>query len=130
MSLKITLAVAAALTLTVGLGWMAAARTPEKKPPAQSAPEQNSQEQAVQEQVVYVDEKLDALLSGADYKAGSLQERKELAQAVLSQLEAENYISKLFYQEEQAQFTFQYADGTLGGIALQDFSQGDGLPMN
>lgn len=114
MQLKVMLSVAA-LAVVIGVGWFLSSRGPEKAP---------------QDQTAYADEKIDQLIAGADYRAGSLQERKELAQAVLTQLEQEQYISRLSYQEDQALFSFRYADGSLGGVSLRDFSQGDGPPMN
>lgn len=115
MSFKLALTVTA-LAVILGIGWAVTGQAPEA---------------VVQEKVKHVDEQIAALTADTAYQDGTLEERRDLAQAALTQLEKEGYLTQLNYDGEQDLFSFQYADGSLGGVYLADFSSsGGGLPMN
>lgn len=86
---------------------------------------------SLQNKVDYVDEKIGELITSDLYREGSLEKREELSSTMLSQLKEEGYIVNLSYSKTDRLFSFQYADGTLGGIKIEDFSSNsDALPMN
>lgn len=83
------------------------------------------------QKTAFVDEKLDALVASAPYEGGSIQERKELASQVLSELENNGYIYQLSFDGQAGLFSFQYADRTLGGLQIKASTNRPGeLPMN
>lgn len=84
-----------------------------------------------EEKVEYVDEKMNEALASDKYREMSLTERREFADDLLSQFEQEGYITGLQYNEDGLMYSFEYADGTLGGWRIEDFSSKEGvLPMN
>lgn len=87
--------------------------------------------ESAEEKVAAVDKKMNDVLAGDEYNEMSLPERKELASDLLSQLERDGYITGLLYDDDSFTYSFEYADGTLGGWRIKDFSdQDDLLPMN
>ena len=88
-------------------------------------------EKSVQDKVDYVDEKIEELITCDLYREGSLEEREKMSSMMLSQLKKEGYIAHLSYSSTDGLFSFQYADGTLGGIKIEDFnSNPSDLPIN
>lgn len=78
-----------------------------------------------------VDEQIQGLIKSDAYKNGTILERKKLVGEQLRQLAYDGYISHLLYDKQNALFSFQYADGSLGGIQLTDFNhQFSSLPIN
>ena len=78
-----------------------------------------------------VDEQIQGLIKSDAYKNGTILERKKLVGEQLRQLAYDGYISHLLYDKQNALFSFQYADGSFGGIQLTDFNhQFSSLPIN
>ena len=77
------------------------------------------------------DDKIEELTSSEKYKDASKEERYTLVSDLLESLEAEGSIKNLAYFEEDELFSFQYENGVLGGVSLDDFSTKPGeLPVN
>ena len=84
-----------------------------------------------QMKVASADRAIDRFLAGEEYRNASPEERKTLAEGLLNELEEKGMISQISYDETVRTFSFVYCDGTLGGLALNDFAAQPGsLPMN
>ena len=78
-----------------------------------------------------MNEQIKMLLNSEAYKTAEAEERIELVSNLLNELESNGDIWNLSLNEEGNLFSFQYLDGTLGGVTIEDFSQAAGkLPMN
>lgn len=78
-----------------------------------------------------VDDQIQELIKSDAYKNGTILERKKLVGEQLRQLAYDGYISHLLYDKQNALFSFQYVDGSLGGIQLTDFDHHfNSLPIN
>lgn len=85
----------------------------------------------IQSKIELVDEKIHELIASDMYAEASFQERENLVSTMLMQLEQDRYIFHLSYDKTGGLFSFQYADRTLGGVRIDDFSQQvDELPIN
>lgn len=83
----------------------------------------------IERRVDRADEEIAALVDSEAFQNGSLQEREALASGLMSELRKGGCVSDVFY--EDGLFSFQYTDGTLGGLMIEDFSQKVGdIPMN
>lgn len=69
-----------------------------------------------------VDTRINGLLESELYKHSNLAGREELAYQLLVKLEKEGLIKCSTYSKESNLYSFEYRDGTLGGILLIDFS--------
>ena len=69
-----------------------------------------------------VDEQIDVLLQSDAYVYADFEQKKELANELLLHLQQEKLISHCTYSEENSLFSFEYADHSLGGISLVDFT--------
>ena len=77
------------------------------------------------------DERIAALMHDEAYRQADSAERKQRAGELLQALPKEHCIYALDFSEENQMYSFRFADGSLGGITLQDFESGfDSLPMN
>ncbi len=78
-----------------------------------------------------VNEKIDELTSSEKYIRSALAERRDMAADLLSSLSEQGYISNISYDELGNVFSFEYPDGSLGGLKTDDFASSPGaLPMN
>ena len=76
-------------------------------------------------------EQINALLEGEDYLAAPVKQRRKMAEELLNGLAAEGLVRNVYYDKENDQYSFLYADGSLGGISFVDFSTKPGkIPMN
>ena len=83
----------------------------------------------IERRVDRADQEIAALVDTEAFQNGSLQEREALAFGLMSELRKGGCVSDVFY--EDGLFSFQYADGTLGGLMIEDFSQKVGdIPVN
>lgn len=88
-------------------------------------------ENRLSQDISSVDEQIQELIKSDAYKNGTISERKKLVGEQLHQLAYDGYISHLLYDKQNALFSFQYADASLGGIQLTDFDyQFNSLPIN
>ena len=84
-----------------------------------------------QNKVDLVNEKINELIKSDVYIEASSEKRKKLVSDMLKKLECCQYIEHLYYDNKTDLFSFQYVDGTLGGIKIEDFSeQTYELPLN
>lgn len=84
-----------------------------------------------QEQMNYVNNKLKELSESSNYKESGLKERKEQMETVLIELQQRGYITNLSYDEDTYLFSFQFSDGSLGGMNVKGFETRLGeLPTN
>lgn len=84
-----------------------------------------------QDKMSYTDEKIKELTASEAYQDGSIQQRRALAEELLNQLTEGGYISGVVCDEAGEMFSFQYANGVLGGLMLKEFTTPPGgLPMN
>ncbi len=132
MKHKLALAILAAVIL---IDFGACVQSPSNTESLQSSEtiETSSQPSSDDEyrKVAYVDERIDQLMKSSAYKNSSFEKQKELIFDMLKELERERYIINLYYNEESLLFSFEYSNGTLGGVSLRDFHQEiDGLPIN
>ena len=112
------ISIAAVLAVVLGLGCLLHAPGT-----TTSKTEQNKME--------YVDEKITELTTSSAYQDGTLQQRQALADELLTGLAKDGYITDLVYDELGEMYSFQYADGSLGGLMLKDFRTPPGaIPMN
>ncbi len=87
--------------------------------------------ETVESKVDLVNDEIGQLIESDDYIKASIEEKEEFASILLNKLENQGYIKGLYYDKENSLFSFQYADGTLGGIQMDDFNKEiDGLLMN
>lgn len=65
-----------------------------------------------------------AELSESDeFRNADYDKRYALAKDLLDELESEGLVEKVEYLEEQGLFTFEYSNGSGGGIRLNDFDK-------
>lgn len=84
-----------------------------------------------QEQMTYVNNKIKKLSESNNYKESGLKERKEQMEVVLTELKQSGYITNLSYDENTYLFSFQFSDGSLGGMNVKGFETRPGeLPTN
>lgn len=84
-----------------------------------------------QEQMNYVNNKLKELSESSNYKESGLKERKEKMETILIELQQRGYITNLSYDEDTYLFSFQFSDGSLGGMNVKGFETRPGeLPTN
>jgi hypothetical protein len=76
------------------------------------------------------DERIRELLDDAAYRDGDAETRKALAAEVLHALEKEHCIKALYYDPKNQMYSYQYADGSLGGLTMTDFQDSVPLAMN
>lgn len=69
-----------------------------------------------------VDERIDTLLASEEYQAAPTEERAKLVDALLQQMKESGTIRQYHYFSEEAFFSFEYSDGSAGGVMLKDFS--------
>lgn len=87
--------------------------------------------EAQEQRAMQAEEQIGSLLDSEAYAAAPEEERRRMAAALLEQLERDRCIRNLTYDEENRLFSFQFADKTLGGVSLKDFSGSTGnLMMN
>ncbi len=83
------------------------------------------------EKIDYVDEQIHVLQEDDAYKSANTDTREEMAAGVLRKLRIMRYVKNVSYSSDSQLFSFQYTDGSLGGITLTDFSTPEGeLAMN
>ncbi|MDO5435578.1 MAG: hypothetical protein Q4G19_04335 [Clostridia bacterium] len=71
------------------------------------------------------------LVNDETYSSAAYDTRLKMALELTGELEAEEMIRNVFYDEHSKMITFEFADGTLGGIMLKDLRTPDGfMPMN
>lgn len=76
----------------------------------------------------YVNERIDVLINSPEYKSASLEERSDVARALLQDLEGDGYIREYSIDSLGSLYTFVYDSGRNGGIYLKDFSGKPGGP--
>lgn len=76
------------------------------------------------------DERIRELLDDAAYRDGDAETRNALAAEVLHVLEKEHCIQALYYDPKNQMYSYQYADGSLGGLTMTDFQDSGPLAMN
>ncbi len=77
------------------------------------------------------DARIAELMHDEAYRQADSAVRKQRADELLQALQKEHCIHALDFSEENQMYSFRFADGTLGGITLQDFESGfNSLPMN
>lgn len=87
--------------------------------------------ETAEEKAEAVDLKMNEVQASDRYRNMSLKERRELASDILLQLEQDGYIIGLSYDEDSCTYSFEYADGTLGGWRIESFASQDGsMPVN
>lgn len=69
-------------------------------------------------QIEVVDNQILSLYQDRSFNRASEEEQKEKIEKKLNELEEDKQISKVKYDDNTKVFTFKYADGTRGGIAL------------
>lgn len=75
--------------------------------------------------IEYVDEKIQSTITAESFETEDEKKQVEKVKQVLKKLEEEEYITKdsVVYDESSKTFSFNYADGTLGGVSLNDFGK-------
>lgn len=70
-----------------------------------------------------VDQKLSDVIGNADYSARTVEEKKTVIGQALNDLQAAGEIvpDSIEYNEAAATFAFEYTNGVLGGVVLEDF---------
>lgn len=68
-----------------------------------------------------VDEQISQLLSDEGYLSLEYEKRVELVRLLLVKFSLNGYIKVYNYEPEARMFSFQYADGSLGGIMMEEF---------
>lgn len=100
-------------------------------PAAESGETTIESAETAEDRVAVVDDKMNEVLESEEYGQMSPAERRELVSDILRKLEQAGYITGLTFDEGSGMYSFTYADGTLGGWQIEDFSgQDDLLPMN
>lgn len=69
----------------------------------------------------YVDEQIQAIVQSDAYKNASIDQREQIISHLLSQLKKEEAINNFLYEKGNYLFSFEYCDGTLGGVKIKDF---------
>ncbi|MDD6490108.1 MAG: hypothetical protein PUG48_09920 [Clostridia bacterium] len=72
-----------------------------------------------------VDDRIQKLMSGEDFKAASEQNKLEAVETLLNELAKEDLIiaESIYYDVDNKQFSFQYKSGALGGVMMKDFDE-------
>jgi len=79
----------------------------------------------------YVDDRISAVTATDAYKNASVDERKDIIQQLLTELKHENAIKYVYYSKDNYLFSFEYKDGTLGGVKIKDFDPYmNGVPVS
>lgn len=77
------------------------------------------------------DEKIVELTDSKAYAEANIEQRKAMAEDLLTKLKKEKKILDFSYFDDDSLFSFEYPDHSLGGIYLKGFgTESDGLPMN
>ena len=78
-----------------------------------------------------VDEIIKTTITDITYENSSLEEKKDIIYNLLTSLKKEKYILNFSYDENNHQFSFAYADKSLGGIKLNKLNGKIGdIPIN
>lgn len=73
---------------------------------------------------VSVDKTLTTLYEDEEFVEAEYEEKKEIVEEVLTTLYKQGLIrEKAVYDEKHRLYTYQYKDGTLGGVSLQEFAE-------
>lgn len=78
-----------------------------------------------------VDETINTMLCDEAYSTATVPQRAEMVRELLLELRREGKILNFSYHKEEKFFSFIYADGSLGGIVLEEpcYSVGS-IPIN
>ncbi len=77
----------------------------------------------------YVDEQIKMLLTSENYTSSSLSNQESLISQELSRLKKEKAIKHFSYNQNSLIFSYEYLDGSIGGISLQEFgTEFNGIP--
>ena len=68
-----------------------------------------------------VDKAMQKLVKTEKYKNGNLTTRKKLAKKMFKKLKSKGLIQGLLYEDKM--FSFQYKNGVLGGMMLEEFDK-------
>lgn len=85
--------------------------------------EQSEQDEHVQSKITpeqYVDNTINELIESEEFKTGDIEIRKKLSEDLMNELEKLKYINNVYYEDNM--YTFQYSNGSLGGIMLKDWN--------
>ncbi len=82
-------------------------------------------------QVKYVDLSIKKVIESVDYKSADIVNRQEIIKSLLKQFKKDMLIKYFSYNEDSFLFSFEYCDGTLGGVYIKDFdSRFNAMPHN
>lgn len=73
------------------------------------------------EQMDYANKKIREISESSKYKESSIEERKEQMEPVLTELKQKRYIKNLEYYDDNYLFSFQYSNGSLGGVYIKSY---------
>lgn len=76
-----------------------------------------------------VDARIREVIESDEYISSSILERKAIAEQLLNELSEDGLIKDIQFSEEDDLFSFEYDDGTLGGVMIRDFGSEE-EPMN
>ncbi len=68
-----------------------------------------------------IDDGLNKLMESEEYKNSNENKKIEVVENFLKLYEKDNIIKNLDYDSKTKLFSFQYSDGSLGGVSLKEF---------
>jgi hypothetical protein len=71
--------------------------------------------------VAYTDKQIEDITASTAYKDADTEGRKRMISLLLKQLRKERVIVQYSYDKDGELFSFEYVDGSLGGVQLRDF---------
>lgn len=71
--------------------------------------------------VWYVNATIESVTNTEDYQNGDVSQRYRMISYILNDLQSEGSIYNLYYDDGDCLFTFDYVNGTGGGVMLKDF---------
>lgn len=73
------------------------------------------------DKIIDVDELINTLLNSDEYSKMSDDEKEEACKKLLNELKAKKAIKNYSYSNSDMLYSFEYNDGSLGGIKLKDW---------
>ena len=85
-------------------------------------PDSKKEEDSVADKDSYVNMRIDELTNNAEYMSSALEQRRDMADTLLKELEQNGYIIDYQLDSLGNLYSFKYSSGLQGGIYLEDFS--------
>lgn len=73
------------------------------------------------DEIEYIDSKIKFITETDEYKSAEIDERKAIINQLLIQLKKDKRIRNFSYNKDNFLFSFEYLDGSLGGVMIKEF---------